>query len=89
MDTLIAALSTMNVELGPAAGAEFPTASDAVFAAILMPMVPVPVIEEMVTVRVAVPVPLTLTVPFAVPVRLSEMLPAASVTAFALPYATV
>ena len=50
-------LSTVKVVLGPAAGAVLPTASLAVPAAMEIPMLPSPVIPEIVTVRVVVPVP--------------------------------
>src|SRR5258708_1506275 len=51
-------LSTMNVVLGPAAGARFPAVSDAVPAAMEIPSVPSPVIELSVIVRVR-PLPVT------------------------------
>ena len=64
-------VSTRKVALGPAAGARFPAVSEAVLAAMEIFRVPVPEpppeIAEMVTVRV-LPVPVTLTVPLAVPV---------------------
>ena len=79
-------LSTVNVPLGPAAGAGLVAASVAVPAAILMPRVPLPVVPVMVTVRVVVPVPVTVTVPVAVPVGLFKvMFPVAKVTAVAPP----
>ena len=56
-------LSTINVVLGPAAGAVFPDESDAVPAAMLIPSVPSPVIPLIVIVLVVVPVPDTATVP--------------------------
>src|SRR3990172_9032331 len=59
---------TKKVVLGPAAAALFVAKSLAVPAAIDIPSVPSPIMLEMVTVRVAVPVPLTATVPLAVPV---------------------
>ncbi len=74
---------TVNVVLGPAAAARFPTVSDAVPEAIEMPRVPSPLMLEMVTVRVVRPEPDTATVPVAVPVVLSATLPFASVTASA------
>jgi hypothetical protein len=83
IEMLTAVLSTVNVELGPAAAAELPARSLAVLAATLMPMVPEPVMLEMVTVRVAVPDPLIETVPFAVPVGFSVMLPVTTLKAYA------
>lgn len=71
-------LSTVNVVLGPAAGARLPAVSEAVPEAMEIPRVPSPVILESVTVRV-VPVPVTPTVALAVPLLLSVMLPATSV----------
>ena len=73
-------MSTVKVVLGPAPPAEFPAVSVAVPAAMEMPRVPSPVILEMVTVRLVVPLPDTDTEPVAVPVVLSVMLPAARVT---------
>ncbi len=61
MATVGAVLSTVNVALGPAAGARFPAKSVAVPAAIEMPSVPSPVMPERVTVRVR-PLPVTLIV---------------------------
>ncbi len=58
MEMVGAVLSTVNVALGPAAGARFPARSVAVPAAIEMPSVPLPVMPESVTVRVR-PLPLT------------------------------
>ena len=65
-------LSTVNVELGPAAGAKLPAKSEAVPAAIEIPSEPLPVISLKVTVRVK-PVPVTPTVPLAVPVSFKVM----------------
>ena len=48
--TLTTVLSTVNVVLGPAAAAVLPARSDAVPAAMLMPIVPEPVMLEIVTV---------------------------------------
>ena len=73
-----AVLSTVNVVLGPAAGAVFPAVSVAVPAAMEIPRVPSPVMLESVTVRV-VPEPLTPIVALAVPVLFKVMLPGASV----------
>ena len=73
-----AVLSTVNVVEADEAGAEFPARSVAVPAAIEMPKVPLPVIPEIVTVRV-VPEPVTPTVPLAVFVLFSVILPGASV----------
>jgi len=84
-----AVLSTLNVLLGPAAGAVLPAVSDAVLAAIEIPSVPSPVILEIVTVRVVLPVPVTATVPLAVPVLFSVTLPATSVTVSAPVYVIV
>ena len=78
-----AELSTVNVVLGPAAAALIPSFPVAVAAARLMPSVPSPVIELIVTVRVVVPVPDTATLPVAVPVVFNVTLPAANVTASA------
>ena len=61
-------LSTLNVALGPQAGALPPPLPVAVPAAMDMPMVPSPVILLIVTVRVVLPEPVTETVPLAVPV---------------------
>ena len=58
-------LSTTNVALGPAAGAKLPALSVAVPAAMVIPKVPSPVIELMVTVRL-LPVPVTAIIPEAV-----------------------
>jgi hypothetical protein len=71
----------MNVPLGPAGPALFPAASVAVPAAIEIPSVPSPVVPEIVTVRVAVPVPLTAIMPVAVPVVFSVMFVVASAIA--------
>ena len=73
-------LSTVNVALGPAAGAVLPAVSDAVPAAMEIPMVPSPVVFVIVTVRV-VPEPETNTVPFAVPVLFKVTVAGASVLA--------
>ena len=83
MLTVGAVLSTVNVLLGPAAGARLPAVSDAVPDASEIPSVPSPVMLEMVTVRVVVPVPETATDPFAVPVLFRVTLPDASVTVLA------
>ena len=69
---------TVNVALGPAAAALFPTASVAVLDAILMPSVPVPVKLLNVTVRVLVPEPLMATLADALPVVFKLTLPFAS-----------
>ena len=60
-------LLTTNATLGPAAGAE-PARSEADLLSIRIASVPVPVMLEMVTVRVVRPLPVTLIRPFAVPV---------------------
>src|SRR5882724_11854099 len=77
--TVGAVLSTVNVALGPAAGARLPAVSEAVPAAIEIPRVPLPVMPERVTTRVVVPAPTDTVVALAVPVLFSVMLPAASV----------
>lgn len=82
-------MSTLKVVLGPAAGAVLPIASDAVPAEIDIPSEPSPVIPEMATVRVVVPLPDTLTVPVAVPVVFSVTSAALSVTDVAPPYVIV
>src|SRR5213592_1562151 len=71
-------LSTVNVALGPAAGAVLPAVSVAVPAAIEMPSVPLPVMLESVTVR-GVPLPVTAIDAVAVPVVFSVISPTASV----------
>ena len=76
-----AVLSTANVALGCDSRAEFPATSVAVPDAIRIPKVPFPEMPEIVTVRVAVPDPVTATVPFAVPVLFSVMLLASNETA--------
>ena len=73
-----AVLSTMNAVLALGAGARFPARSDAVPDAIEIPRLPSPVIPLIVTVRVR-PVPLTPTVPLAVPVLFNLMLAGANV----------
>src|SRR5205814_6226603 len=85
-----AVLSTVNVALGPAAGALFPAVSVAVPAAMEMPSVPSPVMLDSVTVRV-LPVPVTPIDAVAVPVVFSVILPTPSVLAlkFASAYVTV
>ena len=78
-------LSTVNVPLGPAAGAKI-IPSVAVPAAIDIPIVPSPVIPLSVTVRVTLPVPVT-TIVLAVadPPRFNEISVSAKVTAVAPP----
>lgn len=73
-------LSTITVLLGPADGAVLPAASLAVPAAMVMPNVPSPVMLLIVTVREVLSVPLTLTVPFAVPVLFKVILDAVRLT---------
>ena len=75
-----AVLSTVNVPLGPAAGARFPAVSLAVPAPMEIPKVPLPLIPEIVTVRV-VPLPETPTEPLAVPVAFKVTSAALSVLA--------
>ena len=82
-------LSTLNVELGPHAGALPPPVPVAVPAAIDMPRVPSPVMLFIVTVRVVLPVPLTLIAPFAVPVLFRVTFALASVIELAPEYVTV
>src|SRR5258708_744806 len=83
-------LSTVNVALGPEAGAMLPTASVAVPAAIEIPKVPSPLMFVIVTVR-GLPVPETEITPLAVPVLLSVTFAAvsAAVTDVASEYVTV
>ena len=69
---------TANVVLADDAEAEFPAVSVAVPDASVIPSVPVPVMLEMVTVRV-VPLPDTASEPSEVPVLLSVIFPVASV----------
>jgi hypothetical protein len=83
-----AVLSTVKVVLGPAAAALLPAVSLALPAAIEIPSVPLPVIAERVTVRVAVPVPETPTAPSAVLVLFNVIPPADKVTESAPPYVT-
>ena len=80
MATVGLVLSTVNVTEGPAAGAAFPAVSVAVPAAMEMPSVPSPVIDEIVTVRV-LPAPVTARVPLAVLVLFSVMFPGTRVLA--------
>ena len=84
MLTVGAVLSTVNVADGPADGAWFPALSCAVFASNDMPSVPSPVIVDIVTVRVLLPVPLTATDPL-VPLLFNVTSPAASVIVSAPP----
>jgi len=65
-------LSQVKTALGPAAGALLPDLSVAVPSGMEMPRVPSPLMALMVTVRV-VPVPVTATVPLAVPVLFRVM----------------
>jgi len=76
-------LATEKVVLGPAA-ALLPLELFAVPEAMLIPRVPVPLIEDIVTVRELVPLPVTVTFPLAVPVLLRVILLAAKVTLLAL-----
>ena len=76
--TVGAVLSTVNVALGPAAGALLPAVSVAVAAASEIPREPLPVMLEIVTVRVA-PLPVTATVPLALPVLFNVTLAATRV----------
>ena len=72
-----AVLSTVNVVEGDEAAALLPARSVAVPAPIVKPRLPVPVILEIVTVY-DVPEPLTATVPLALPVLFSVILPVPS-----------
>src|SRR5204863_3375212 len=83
-------LSTVNVVLGPAAGAVLPSVSVAVPAAMEVPGGPLPVMLESVTVR-DVPVPVTAIDAVAVPVVFSVISPTPSVLAlkFESAYVTV
>jgi hypothetical protein len=80
IETVTGVLSAENVVLAPEASAVLPARSDAVPAAMEIPIVPVPVMLEIVTVREAVPLPETAAVPSAVPVLLSVTLALARVT---------
>src|SRR5206468_11842320 len=83
-------LSTVNVELGPAATALLPAVSVAVPAAMEIPRVPPPVIPEIATVRVVAVAVVTVTViASAVPVLFSVMSPAESVMMLPVEYVTV
>ena len=75
--------SAVNEAAGPAAGARLPARSDAVPEANEMASVPLPVMPEMVTMRVF-PVPDTLAVPAALPVAIKVTFPAAKVLALKL-----
>src|SRR5437762_3360744 len=83
-------LSTVNVVLGPAAGAVLPSVSVAVPAAMEIPREPLPVMLESVTVR-DVPVPVTAIDAVAVPVVFSVISATPSVLAlkFGSAYVTV
>ena len=76
-------MSTVNVVDGPTVTEVFPAVSEEVPAAIEIPNVPFPEILEIVTVRVAVPEPVTAMVPVAVPVVFKVTFPFAKVTALA------
>ena len=82
-------LSTINEVLATEERAKLPILSEAVPLVIEMPIVPLPVIEEIVTVRLLSPVPETETVPLAVPVLFKVIFSAASVIAMASLYVTV
>ena len=71
---------TVNVVEGPAESEVLPAVSEAVPADIEIPKVPSPLIEEIVTVLVDVPVPETTAVPVAVPVLFKVIFPFAKVT---------
>lgn len=83
IETLGGVLSTVMVALGPAVAAKLPARSDALPAVTEMPSVPSPLMLESATVRNAVLVPLTDTVPSAVPVLSRVTSPAESEIAFA------
>ena len=79
-----ATVSTLNVDDGPAAAALLPAKSDAVFAAMEIPIVPLPEIPEIVTVLEILPDPPTTTLDAAAdPVVFKVTFPFASVTASA------
>ena len=79
IDRVGAVLSSVKVVEGPAAAVVLPEASTAVPDAMEIPMVPSPVHEESVTVRVDVPVPLTAAEQVAVPDVLTVISPLANV----------
>jgi hypothetical protein len=89
MDALGSVLLTRKVVLVGAAGAVLPAASVAVPDAMEIASVPSPVMEPMLTVRCALPLPETLTTPFALPVFTRVMFPAARPTVLAPVYDTV
>ena len=72
--------TTVNIADGPAPGAVLPAISEAVPDAIVMPRLPPPLMLFMVTVRVA-PVPVTASVPVALPVAFKVILLVDSVAA--------
>lgn len=72
-------LSTVKMALGPVANAVLPARLLAVAAPMLIPMVPSPLMAETVTVRPAVPLPLTATLPVALPLVARVTSPAARV----------
>ena len=88
MTTVGAKLSTENAVLRAEAGAVLPSRSLAVPEAMLIRNVPSPLMALMVTVRVApvvvAPVPLTATVPVALPVLINVTLAAVRVVALKL-----
>ena len=80
MASVGAALSTVNVVLGPAAAEVLPAVSEAVAAAREIPTVPLPEQADKVTVGVVVVPFVTPIVQLASPVELSETSPAARLT---------
>ena len=70
IELIVVGCATAKVPDGPAPISVFPARSVEVAAASVMPILPVPLIAEMVTVLVS-PVPLTATLPVAVPVVFS------------------
>ena len=80
IETVGAVLSTINEVDGPAESAVFPAKSLAEAAASEIDAVPSPEHDDKVTVRVAVPAPLTAAVQLAVPVVWTETSLAAKVT---------
>ena len=80
IETVGAVLSSVNVLEGPAAAAVFPAESAAEAAAIEIPTAPSPEQDDNVTVRVAVPAPLTAAEQAAVPEALTVISALAKVT---------
>ena len=89
IETVGAVLSSVNVVEALDAAAVFPAASEAVAAAIEIPIVPSPEQEDKVTVREVVPAPLTAAVHVADPVVLTVISLSAKETEVAPEYVTV